>query len=160
MGKNLFYLLLLCVSASSLADVQKVKAKIKPLDLNFSCDASKVKTVDECYYLGVEQINKMGCHLKGAVGSANCDASEELVKTAAGTRHVKTEWACSVPSENCKENLDELCPLKYREVSLRNKDILGNGKVFLHFISYCLLDPVGGRKDPTLILQNATPVPH
>jgi hypothetical protein len=30
----------------------------------------------------------------------------------------------------------------------------------MHFLSYCMLDPVDGRKDPSIILPNATPVAH
>jgi len=152
---------LVCAGPLAFADVQIVKAKLKPLDLNFSCDARKIKTVDECYYLGVEQLNKIGCKVKGVVTSSGfCDATEEQVAKETGIKHVKTEWVCSIPSINCKENLEELCPLNYKSVTLRNRDVLGNGRVFMHFMSYCVLDPVNGRKDPAVILPNATPVEH
>jgi hypothetical protein len=142
------FLLVVLFSLNASANDLVGKPKIKALDLDFSCSVRKVKTIDECYYLGIAELNKIKCKIDGKIESSNCGPS--------GT----TEWTCSVPSVNCKENLNELCPLQYREETLRNKEILGNGRVSMHFFSYCVLDPVNGRKDPTLIRPNTPPLSH
>jgi hypothetical protein len=138
------------------AGVVHVKPNIQSLDLSFACNSDHVKTIDECYYLGVQELNIMGCHLRGDVNSNNCDVSADKLTTVAG-QHVRQEWVCSVPSVNCKENFTDLCPLNYKRVSLLPKDVLGNGKVFLNFLTYCQFDASLGRKDPTRILQNQSP---
>ncbi len=136
----------------------KTKSQIKELDLSFGCKTSLIRTLDECYYLGLSEVRKLGCVIPGEISSQNCGILKGPLKTDSALDDVTSEWVCSLPSSNCKE-IDEKgryeCPLHYRKATVKNADILGNGKVMIDFLFYCIADQFNGRKQEHVIQQNA-----